>query len=235
VVLRYDKRTRAHAARAAQLKSITVREETVDDAVAAVAFLAGQNEVDPKRVFVLGHSLGAFVGPRIARLSGKAAGVIALAGNTRPLEDLALEQMEYLLPMQIPDPEKAKAQIESVRKQVAELKKLKPGQESGLMLLGAPAHYWVDLRQYDPAAEAAALGLPVLVLQGERDYQVTMQDFEGWKKALGGRAFTTLKSYPSLNHLFIAGQGKSRPEEYSRPGHVDGQVIEDIAGWVKSR
>jgi hypothetical protein len=62
-----------------------------------------------------------------------------------------------------------------------------------------------------------------------------MRDFEGWKKALGGLPFATLKSYPSLNHLFMAGEGKSRPEEYSRPGHVDVRVIEDIAEWVKAR
>ena len=62
-----------------------------------------------------------------------------------------------------------------------------------------------------------------------------MTDFAGWKKALDGRPLATLKSYPALNHLFMSGAGKSRPEEYMRRGHVDVQVIEDIAGWIAAR
>jgi dienelactone hydrolase len=235
-VLRYDKRTRVHAARVAIDKKLTVREETVDDAVAAAQFLAAQAEMDPKRIFVLGHSQGGYLAPRIARQYGKLAGYIVLAGNTRPLEDLIVEQTDYLAPMQVSDPEKARQQIEAIRKQVDELKKLKPGVETSVTFLGIPAHYWLDLRGYDPAAEARNLGLPLLVLQGERDYQVTMTDFAGWKKTLDGRSFLTSKSYATLNHLFIPGEGKSKPADYMQPGrHVEGQVIDDIAQWVAAR
>jgi hypothetical protein len=234
VALRYDKRTRVHAARVAADPKLTVRQETVDDAVAAAGFLAAQPEVDPKRMFVVGHSLGAYVAPRIAAHYKTLAGIVVMAGNTRPLEDLVVEQLQYVLPLQIPDAEKAKAAIDAVRKQVAELKALEPGVGSKLVILGMPAHYLVDLRGYDPAAEARKLGLPVLVLQGERDYQVTMQDFAAWRKALDGHKLATLKSYPSLNHLFVEGQGKSTPFEYQKPGHVAAAVIEDIAAWIQA-
>jgi fermentation-respiration switch protein FrsA (DUF1100 family) len=73
----------------------------------------------------------------------------------------------------------------------------------------------------------------MLILQGERDYQVSMTDFGLWKKALGSRPDVTLKSYPKLNHLFQEGEGKSKPEEYSRAGHVAREVVDDIAEWVK--
>ena len=73
----------------------------------------------------------------------------------------------------------------------------------------------------------------MLILQGERDYQVTMEDFKRWKAALGGRSDVTLKSYPGLNHLFIAGTSRSTPLEYDQPGHVDERVVEDIAGWIR--
>ena len=73
----------------------------------------------------------------------------------------------------------------------------------------------------------------MLVLQGERDYQVTMEDFAAWTRALGSRANVQLKSYPALNHMFIAGSGASAPAEYNRPGHVDETVVRDIAAWVK--
>jgi fermentation-respiration switch protein FrsA (DUF1100 family) len=77
------------------------------------------------------------------------------------------------------------------------------------------------------------LKTPLLILQGERDYQVTMDNFAAWKKGLAGRPNVTLKTYPKLNHLFIEGEGKSTPADYEKPGHVSEAVIADIAGWIK--
>ena len=102
------------------------------------------------------------------------------------------------------------------------------------LLKSLPAAYMADLNAYDPAAAARKLTLPMLILQGERDYQVSMKDFAGWKKALDGRQNVRLKSYPALNHLFIAGEGKSTPAEYQKPGHVAAEVIDDIAKWLSS-
>jgi hypothetical protein len=91
------------------------------------------------------------------------------------------------------------------------------------------------LRQHDPAALAKTLPQPLLILQGQRDYQVTQADFDGWKKALGASPKATFKLYPDLNHLFIAGEGKSTPAEYEHSGHVSEIVIKDIAQWVRAR
>ena len=99
-------------------------------------------------------------------------------------------------------------------------------------VMGAPASYWLDLRGYRPAAVAATLRMPMLVLQGERDYQVTMTDFAAWKQALGGRPDVELRTYPALNHLFVAGSGPSVPAEYAARAHVDSSVINDIATWI---
>ena len=100
-------------------------------------------------------------------------------------------------------------------------------------VLGAPASYWLDLRGYNPPEAAKALKQSLLVLHGERDYQVTKVDFEAWKKALAGRPDVTFKSYPGLNHLFIQGEGIAGPAEYQRPGHVAAAVVEDIAAWIR--
>jgi hypothetical protein len=75
----------------------------------------------------------------------------------------------------------------------------------------------------------------MLVLQGERDYQVTMAEFARWKAALGTRTDVVFHSYPALNHLFIAGSGKVTPAEYNVPGHVAEDVIRDIAEYVLAR
>jgi len=102
-----------------------------------------------------------------------------------------------------------------------------------LTALGAPDSYWLDLRGYDPPTTARALKQPLLILQGERDYQVTPDNLAAWRKALAGRPDVTFKTYPKLNHLFMAGEGKSLPAEYEKPGHVEEAVIADIAGWIR--
>ncbi len=74
----------------------------------------------------------------------------------------------------------------------------------------------------------------MLILQGERDYQVTMEDFEIWQNKLAGGSNVTFVSYPALNHLFIPGQGKSTPSEYmDKQKHVSAEVIQDISTWIK--
>ena len=74
---------------------------------------------------------------------------------------------------------------------------------------------------------------PMLIMQGGRDYQVTPAELEKWKAALAARRDVTFRSYPTLNHLFIAGSGPSVPAEYNVPGHVAEEVIIDIVNWIQ--
>ena len=183
-VLRYEKRTLAHGPRFAALKGATMKDEVIDDALAAVALLRKDKDIDAKRIFVAGHSLGGYLAPKIAALDAKIAGVVILAGSTRPLEDLILEQFTYLYSLDDPTLAKHEAALADVKKKVARVKAPNLAEAPAADLpLGVPASYWVWMRDYDPAATAAKLSRPVLVLQGERDYQVTMADLAGWKKA----------------------------------------------------
>jgi hypothetical protein len=233
-VLRYEKRTRQHAAKMAQITDLTVEQETVEDALAAAALLRTRPDVAPARVCVLGHSLGGYVVPRIARQDPKLAGVIVLAGYTRPLEDLILEQTTYLFSLQRTPSQEQQQQLEQLKQVAQRVKTLKPGSNVPAKDLpfGVPASYWLDLQGYDPAAQARSLKLPMLILQGERDYQVTMADFARWKEALKDRQNVTLRSYPALNHLFQTGEGKSTPAEYLKPGHIAPELITDLANWI---
>jgi hypothetical protein len=234
-VLRYEKRTKQSPGRVmALMKDFTVQQETIEDALAAAELLRTRPEVDPARVFVLGHSLGGYLMPRMARQDAKLAGLISLAGTTRPLEDCVVEQLDYIASLRSEIPAEEKRRMDQMKETASRVKALKPGDDvSGQQsLFSAPTSYWLDLKGYDPAAEARTLKQPLLILQGERDYQSTMADFARWRGALKDRPNVTLRSYPALNHLFIAGEGKITPEEYEKPGHVAPEVIGDIASWI---
>ena len=236
-VLRFEKRTKALAAKIVgkNRTTFTMQEETVDDALAAVSLLRDHKAIDSKRILVLGHSFGAFAGPRIVEQDPTIAGLILLAGNTRPLEDLILDQTTQLDSQDKSSPDGRKEHLDKLKVEVERIKKLRemPTSKDSDQYLGLPALYWLDLRHYDPAATAARLKQPMLILQGARDYQVTMDDFQGWKKALAGRKNVELKTYPKLNHLFMEGAGKATPKEYEHPGNLSSEVGDDIIKWIK--
>lgn len=233
-VLRFEKRTKQYPEELmAEFPQMTVQEESIDDALAAIQLLQDTPEIDAEQIYILGHSLGGMLAPRIAEQSNDLAGLIILAGAARPLEDLLIEQYNYLLNLDgtvTPQEDEQMAQIQAM---VAQIKdpNLSIESTSG-SLIGAPAAYWLDLREYNPAQTAAHLDLPMLILQGERDYQVTEQDFLKWKQALDGRDNALFKEYPTLNHLFIPGTGQSTPAEYELAGHVSRDVIEDIESFI---
>ncbi len=237
-VLRYEKRTKAHAQKlVALMDHLTVMEETVEDALSAASLLRETTGIEKSAVFMLGHSLGAMLAPRIGTFDTDLAGLIILAGPTRPMEDLIVEQSTYIASSDGTISEIEKEQLEQLKKAVEKVKDpaLIAASPSSELPLGIPATYWLDLHGYKPEETAKELAMPMLILQGERDYQVTMEDFAGWKLAFGDRANVTLKSYPTLNHLFMEGEGKSTPNEYFEPGNVAVAVIDDIAGWIKSQ
>ncbi len=235
VVLRYDKRTFVYGPET-ESSVITVKEETVDDALAAFTLLRGVQGVDPSRVFILGHSLGGMLMPRIATGAPQAAGFVLLAAAARPLEDLILAQNRYLLSLDPGRSSEAESGLAELEQQVQRVKDpaLTVDTPAAELPLGIPAAYWLDLRGYEPATAAKAIDRPLLVAQGGRDYQVTEEDYEIWRESLSGRVDVTFVLYPELNHLFMAGEGVSRPSEYLVAGHVAEDVIGDVAAFVST-
>jgi dienelactone hydrolase len=235
ITLRYVKRTSLMAQQAdVSIAGLTVQHETIDDACAAVALLARTPGVDPARIWIVGHSLGGYLAPRIAKQEPRVAGIACLAGNARPMEDLIVEQLRFLANGDGTVSDAEKAQIEAAEKMRTEIRLPELTAASEVTVLGTPlpGSYWLDLRGYEPARMAAELGIPVRVLQGGRDYQVGRADFDLWKQALAGRKNAACTWYPELNHLFVAGQGAVGPAEYAQPGNVDERVVEELAGAI---
>ena len=218
-------------------KEITLEDESIEDAVNAVQLLAEQEKIDPDRIFVLGHSLGGNAIPAIAqeleKEAVKADGFIMMAASPRPLDELMREQYDFLYSLM---PEVTKEQQEEKDTVFAELDKLKDldSLSDEDIVLGIYSSYWKWLAQYDILNAAQKITVPVLLLQGEEDYQVTMEDYEIWKEALGEKENWKMISYPGLTHPFTSGQKAEGAEVYSREAKVDEQVIEDIAEFINN-
>ncbi len=236
-VLRYDKRTDTYDALMSVLPNITVKQETTDDVVAAIAVLRSTTGVDPARVFVVGHSLGAYLAPRIATLApGQLDGLAMLEAFSTPLPELILMQARYLVSLvPSPDPSTNAALADLATKvQLAESTDLSTSTPAADLPLGVPASYWLDLRGYDPIATVTGLDLPMFFSQGGRDYQVPPSELQPYQTALAGRTNVSFNSYPAMDHLLLDGSGAPNPAEYNVPGHVDAQLVSDLAAWITS-
>lgn len=231
-VLRYDKRTKVYPASFAGLENPTVKQETLDDVASAIELLRERPEIDSAGIIVVGHSLGGALAPRIAEANPSIAKLVILAGAARALPDIIVEQTEYISSMQDPSRRVPAEALARLKDDAAKAKAARLG-DKGPDILGAPPSYWADLNVYDPAASAARLTLPLLVLQGGRDYQVTADDYTRFKQALAGRPNARCVWLPQLNHLFIAREARSVPSEYQIPGHVDAEVIDRIAKFAR--
>lgn len=233
-VYRYDKRTFIYGQDMAEDTSLTLDDETVLDVVKAVEILSDQEKIDDSRIYVAGHSLGGEALPRIYNTLKKqddVAGYIFLAAPARKLPDIMQDQYDFLygmIPELTEEQKKEKMQID------AELNRLKDpdGLSDEEAVMGAYAAYWKDLEHYDQVETASAITQPCLVLQGQEDYQVTMEDYNIWKDVYGEKENWTFKTYEGLTHLFMEGKRENGPSDYQKKQTVDPQVIADIASFI---
>jgi len=235
-VLRYEKRSKAQPQAYVAPGALTIDSETTDDAVAALRTLAGVPGVDASRLFLLGHSQGAMMAPRIAARSIDAgvpvAGLVLLAAPSRKLLDILIEQNRRLAVLD--DARTSDAEREAITRLVEQVRAVRAGEDEPAvgLPLNLPASYWRSTDTVDPVHEALVVDLPMLVLQGARDIQVVDADWQGWKAGFHDDPTVAFKLYPALNHLGIAGEGEGNIAEYNVPGHVDAGLIVDIAAWI---
>jgi uncharacterized protein len=234
-VLRFDKVTYTHARELKDAEQFTLNDEYLSDALAAVAHLRAQPAIDHARIFLLGHSLGGTVAPRVVAAEPSLAGMVLMAGGAQPLHWTLVRQISHLASLRPENEAPSRPVIEALAAKARRIDgpDLSPSTPAGELPLGAPASYWLDLRDYDAPALAATLGKPMLILQGGRDYQVTVaDDLARWQAALADRPEVKIRVYPELNHLFAPGTEPSGPAEYLPAQHVDEAVIADIASWL---
>jgi uncharacterized protein len=235
--LRYDKRTfyyqqNPETATDSILKNLTLQEEMVDDAEAAFRLLIEQENIDPDRCFILGHSLGAIGGPLVSRSLEQdevpVKGLVLMAPPARDLLTIMLEQYEYLNQLGTLSDELLEEYLHYGNR----IRDAQVGLDE--TILGAYLNYWDSVVYLKPLRNFQAQDAPALLLFGERDYQVPRTDMVGWRNHLeeNPRDNTRVEQLEGLNHLFLQGTGAPNPEEYGKKGELEPEVIELIADWV---
>jgi dienelactone hydrolase len=234
--IRYDKRTRDYPA-SVNPRTFTLTQEYVPDALAAISLLRREPEVNPRLIFVLGHSQGGTYAPLIAKNAPGVAGVILMAAATESLAQAILRQARYLATLPGSEGAAARAQLPALTAEAEQIEspaKLEKDPPGTILLGGVGPQYFLSGFRYDEVATARSIPQPLLFLQGDRDYQVTVKnDLDVWLAGLRGRKGVSVVQFPAADHLFLDGSGPPTPVEYSTPGHVDPKVIATIAAWVE--
>lgn len=238
-VLRYDKRTFVYGKEMKDNTALSVKEETIEDAVYAADFLRKDSRIDSNKLFIIGHSLGGMLAPRIDAEGGNFSGIIILAGSPRKFEDILMDQNHDVLNslnrfLKII----ARKQIAAISSKFEKINSMSDEEAKATPVLGkyTRAYYFKEMGQHPSEQYLKQLNKPMLILQGEGDFQVTVEkDFSEYKKILSDRDHVTFKCYPDLNHMFmpaVYGKILKAKKEYKVAQHVDQQVIHDISEWI---
>ena len=239
--IRYDKRTLTYGAEIMkEYDSLSIEKETIEDALSAVALAVALAKtfpnVDKSNIWIMGHSLGAMFAPAVGA-NKSVKGIIMLAGSSRNFEDIALEQYEYIYSLDTTQTA-IKKEITNLKTKIQNLKQIDKTNKTTTspkdLPFSLPQNYWLSLQKNSPEKFAKALlQKPVLVLQGEKDYQVLMKDFELLKILFQKHKKASFISYPALNHSFMESKGaKGVPADYMVAGKFSEKVIKDMADFI---
>lgn len=222
-------------------------DDLVSDGRHGLKFLQGRDEVNKKKIFIVGHSEGGLTAPILAGEDTSVAGVVCLAAMGRNLYDVTYEQVQDSIAKQ---PKAAQDQTLKAQKEFQDA--VKENREPDFNILGPLAaaqlkagwkqvlpikKWWHQHFVKDVPAIHAKVACPVLVLQGEADFQVKPDKDarQILKNVMAGPCTeATLKIYADLDHLFKpCGGRKSEMKHYYEKRDVDPRVIKDLTSWLK--
>ncbi|WP_374222278.1 alpha/beta hydrolase family protein [Bacillus cereus] len=230
--IRYDKRSYAYPNDVSDVET-----EYLYDAKEAVRLAKEDKRVDSNRIYLIGHSQGGLLGPKIAQDNPEIKGFVSMAGTLRRLEDIVLTQTTLRLEQENLSNERKKEELDNTKAGVDKIKKLNSSDKTEV-ILGYPASYWNSLNKIDGASIVKNLSIPMFIIQGTTDFHVLEKvDYKLWQETLEDKDNVSFKVYPGLSHLFMPGGSADKFDGsiYNKPAHVDSQVIKDVSGWINAQ
>jgi dipeptidyl aminopeptidase/acylaminoacyl peptidase len=198
--------------------------DLADDVRAAVAWLRGRVEIDPRRIGLVGHSEGGTIAPMVAASDSTIAAVVILGGAVSKGRDIISFQQRYVVD--------SMARLRGAQREAA-LAQYARNTDSV-----ATAMPWMRFfLDYDGSATAARVRAPVLVLHGDRDYQVPVAEAEKTAAAAraGGNRDVTVHVFSGTNHLFVPDAGVGLSYEKLTSFTVKPEVMGVLAEWLMGR
>ena len=232
--LRYDKRTYAYRKEMNRYEDkATLDFETTDDALAAFRLLnEGNTPIDKDRIFVIGHSLGAMMTPRIMEKESGIRGGIMMSANATRLDSVMLYQINYLdsiQPSMNYDKEKTIKELELIAKIGTP-----QFDKDTKYIINTPTCYWESVISYNQINTARKIDKPLFIMGCDKDYQVPPSELRKWENALHGKPNISFKEYKGLSHLYMPAGNTPSPADYFGEGHMTEDVIEDIAAFINA-
>ena len=234
--IRYDKKTYTYAEKIVDvIEEFTIKEEMMDDAVYASNLLKNDLRINNDKVFILGLSLGGMIAPRIDAEGGEFAGIIIMSGSPRKFSEILYDQnMAVVNSLEGENREKALQQLNDYMKPFDELETMSDEDAKKIILAGASGYYYKDLDSHPPEIYLKDSSKPIMILQGEKDFQVYAdKDYVAYQEMLEGKVNVTFKLYPGLNHYLIKST-TGTVSEYQESNNVDETVLQDITNWIYS-
>ncbi|MCA1632140.1 MAG: alpha/beta fold hydrolase [Acidobacteria bacterium] len=230
-VLRVDDRG---AGRSSMPSKPTSYRELVNDSRAAFEYLLTRREVDKERVALVGHSEGAESAAIIAAEDPRVAAVALLAGSSRPVDKVVVEQALFQLALAGPVDPSDKSRLPAISRKLAEI--FDEAKANPKPAAGAADDQLAWFREHaasDPASTIRRVKVPVLILNGERDALVLPYHAVELSQALAGAGnkHTTLRIFPNLTHLFTPStlDSSARGE---KSGVVSAEVLQTLQTWM---
>jgi pimeloyl-ACP methyl ester carboxylesterase len=206
-------------------------ENYIEDTKSWIEFLS-QNEQFPQ-IIVIGHSEGSLIGMIASENNTKVSKFISIAGVGSPADEILKEQLSKQLAGQ---PITLKNQIFSY---IDDLKqgKLLENVPPFLYSLFRPSvqPYMISWFKYNPQEEIAKLKIPVLIIQGDLDIQVSENEAELLQEANPNAQKVIVKN---MNHVLKNSQSVDMNEQiidsYNNPNTpINTELVENIVEFIK--
>jgi pimeloyl-ACP methyl ester carboxylesterase len=236
MVLRYDKRG---VGQSGGRNEAATHKDYADDLIGIIKWLAKRDDVDERRITVVGHSEGGMIAMLAAGREKKIGSLVLMGTSGTSGADLILEQQRRELDrLKLSEAEKSEKIALQKQIQAAVIHGTGWDSLSPDVRKQADSTSFRSLLMFDPAETMERIKQPVLVLQGDLDTQVEPHHAD--KLAALGRARKKdagpieVVHFPGLNHLLIpATTGSADEYPTLKDKTVSPEVARTIAGWLK--